>query len=453
MKNKIIIKIILIIVIIYIFLISTFIITFSFLNTHFHYNVQINGIDCSFSTVKQAKEKINQQIALREIYIKFANNIVYKIPSESIGLYLEDTKELEQILKVRNLRGFFKEKEYTLQKSLIFDEAKMMNYLKSLPEFNKEVVLAKNAFLNFDEKSHTINIVSGTIGNVESVEKAFQIAKDTLQKGKTIIDFTVYPEIIESNEELIQNQNRMNNILKTTIHYKLRNGKIVTLDWNNWVKRNKQGNWNIEIGNNLKEFVDSLNKKVKQANSTCTFKATGIGNIKLYLRSSLREQINTDEEKKKIKQLLETGKTYHVEPTYIKSNYEDALSNYLEIDLTRQKVWLYRNGRCIVSGKCVSGSISGGHATPTGMFYLDYKTTDTYLRGRNNDGSRYNSHVNYWMPFNGGIGLHDATWRSRFGGTIYRYNGSHGCINLPYSVAKKIYENINYKTLIIVYKS
>lgn len=38
--------------------------------------------------------------------------------------------------------------------------------------------------------------------------------------------------------------------------------------------------------------------------------------------------------------------------------------------------------------------------------------------------------------------MHDAKWRSSFGGSIYKTGGSHGCINLPHSVAKKIYENI-----------
>ena len=55
------------------------------------------------------------------------------------------------------------------------------------------------------------------------------------------------------------------------------------------------------------------------------------------------------------------------------------------------------------------------------------------------------------MPFNGGIGMHDATWRSSFGGTIYKTGGSHGCINLPHSVAKKIYENIQAGMPVICY--
>ena len=44
------------------------------------------------------------------------------------------------------------------------------------------------------------------------------------------------------------------------------------------------------------------------------------------------------------------------------------------------------------------------------------------------------------MGFNGGIGIHDATWRSKFGGDIYKYDGSHGCINLPLSFAAQVYE-------------
>ncbi|HJD30244.1 MAG TPA: L,D-transpeptidase, partial [Candidatus Blautia avicola] len=43
---------------------------------------------------------------------------------------------------------------------------------------------------------------------------------------------------------------------------------------------------------------------------------------------------------------------------------------------------------------------------------------------------------------NGGIGFHDADWRWYFGGSIYLYNGSHGCINLPVSFAGEFYENL-----------
>jgi hypothetical protein len=80
------------------------------------------------------------------------------------------------------------------------------------------------------------------------------------------------------------------------------------------------------------------------------------------------------------------------------------------------------------------------------VYSIFSRDKDRYLRG---DG--YKSWVNFFIPFNGGIGFHDASWRSTFGGNIYLYSGSHGCINMPYSAAKKLYENVTLDEKVIVY--
>ena len=118
----------------------------------------------------------------------------------------------------------------------------------------------------------------------------------------------------------------------------------------------------------------------------------------------------------------------------------------MEIDLSAQKLWLYKNGERIITTSFVSGSVAEGHRTPTGIYSIYSKQTDRYLTGAD-----YRSFVNYWMPFLGGYGLHDANWRSSFGGTIYYYDGSHGCVNLPSSAAKKIYNNVSVGTKVILY--
>ncbi len=51
----------------------------------------------------------------------------------------------------------------------------------------------------------------------------------------------------------------------------------------------------------------------------------------------------------------------------------------------------------------------------------------------------WESPVTYWMPFNGGIGFHDANWRYSFGGAIYQGGGSHGCVNMPPAAAGELY--------------
>ena len=120
--------------------------------------------------------------------------------------------------------------------------------------------------------------------------------------------------------------------------------------------------------------------------------------------------------------------------------------SYVEIDLSAQKLWLYKDGERIVTTNLVSGSVAEGHRTPTGVYSIYSKQTDRYLTGAD-----YRSFVHYWMPFLGGYGLHDASWRSSFGGTIYHYDGSHGCVNLPSSAAKKIYNNVSVGTKVILY--
>ena len=127
---------------------------------------------------------------------------------------------------------------------------------------------------------------------------------------------------------------------------------------------------------------------------------------------------------------------------------------FVEIDISSQHVYFYQNGNCVWDSKCVTGTATDpDRATPTGVFALKYKQRDRVLRGRINPQTgkpSYESPVAYWMPFNGNIGLHDANWRSSFGGSIYLKSGSHGCINLPPKNAKTLYELITPGTVIVV---
>ena len=119
-------------------------------------------------------------------------------------------------------------------------------------------------------------------------------------------------------------------------------------------------------------------------------------------------------------------------------------NTYAEVDFGAQHVYMYENGALTWDAPCVTGNVSKNYTTPEGIYSLTYKQTDRVLRGaKRADGTyEYESHVDYWMPFNGGIGFHDASWRSKFGGTIYQYSGSHGCINLPVDKAKLLYEKV-----------
>ena len=148
---------------------------------------------------------------------------------------------------------------------------------------------------------------------------------------------------------------------------------------------------------------------------------------------------------------LEAGNSGEAEPVWTQEaaqhGEDDIGSSYAEVDLDEQKVYLYIDGERIVETDCVSGkAINSDRFTPDGTFRLLYRKSPAVLRGAD-----YESPVTYWMPFNRGIGFHDATWRSRFGGEIYLTAGSHGCINLPLAAAKELYANVYSGLPVVVF--
>ena len=109
-------------------------------------------------------------------------------------------------------------------------------------------------------------------------------------------------------------------------------------------------------------------------------------------------------------------------------------------------MWYVEEGKVMLSSDVVTGNTSTGHGTGTGLYRIAYKQRDHLM-------VKYNSFVHYWMPYNTrvGIGFHDASWRSSFGGDIYRTNGSHGCINMPPEKAAELYNLINAGTLVYLH--
>lgn len=122
-------------------------------------------------------------------------------------------------------------------------------------------------------------------------------------------------------------------------------------------------------------------------------------------------------------------------------------NTYVDVNLETQTVTYILNGEAVLSSPCVTGDVSKHRSTPTGVYAVFGHVKGTYLTG-----PTWHNWVDYWMPFTrGGCGLHDANWRSRFGGEIYKTNGSHGCVNLPHDVAQQLFDMIGIGTVVIVH--
>ncbi|MCD7955049.1 MAG: L,D-transpeptidase family protein [Lachnospiraceae bacterium] len=149
---------------------------------------------------------------------------------------------------------------------------------------------------------------------------------------------------------------------------------------------------------------------------------------------------------------VKSGESGSMEAVWNSRGYEfnsqnDISDTYVEVDLTNQKVWLYVDGELLYESDCVSGTYSDpDRQTPEGVYTIYYMASPATLHGAD-----YTSDVQYWMAYYGNYGLHDANWRSEFGGDIYLTDGSHGCVNLPDDMAQIIYENAYIGMLVVTY--
>ncbi len=179
-----------------------------------------------------------------------------------------------------------------------------------------------------------------------------------------------------------------------------------------------------------------VNKKVTVASGKTTVDKEGVVGIAMdqeAAATSLLAAVRAG--KDSAIQIVTTEVPFKTETTQTRSLGD---GKYIEINLSRQYLWAYENGQVVHSSPITSGATGAGLATATGTFAIYYKATNTYLNGASY-GYNYNVFVKYWMPFYLGFGLHDASWRSSFGGSDYYYGGSHGCVNMPDATAAFIY--------------
>ena len=122
---------------------------------------------------------------------------------------------------------------------------------------------------------------------------------------------------------------------------------------------------------------------------------------------------------------------------------------WVDINLSNSTVTAY------VGGKVAGGPfymVPGAPDTPTvtGTFHVYIKYDVQTMRGRNADGTKYETEGVPWVTyFTGSYAMHGAPWRSSFGWS--GYGGSHGCVNMPVGAAKFIYDWTDMGDTVVVH--
>ena len=445
--------------------------TFYFTN-HFFEGTVINGMDCGGMTAAQVEDQIRENAADYTLDIHFRNGD-QQIVGSSIDYQYQSSGSVQALLKEQNAFAWLTEnsrnRKHEVSVQMQYDETKLneqVSHFQQMQEDQMEApVDAKVEFL--DGKFVAAEATQGTQLDVAKAKEAIAqaVAQGAQELEMESAGVYLEPAVSSDDTNLEEQAAQLNELVSASVTYQLPDGQAKVLDGTtlkDWLSVDENGNYskNEEIWNQkLNEYVAGLAEEVDTYGKEQTFPATGIdGGVKV-TQSNYGWKIDQEQETAQLAQDIADHLTTTREPVYssreFSSDNNGFGNTYVEIDVSRQHVWFYKDGSRIVDSECVTGKMVKSRYTPAGIFTLVSKTSPKTLRGpKQADGSyEWESDVTFWMPFNGGIGLHDATWRSSFGGNIYKNSGSHGCVNLPYNVAKTIYNNIEVGTPIIVYYS
>lgn len=210
----------------------------------------------------------------------------------------------------------------------------------------------------------------------------------------------------------------------------------------------------------VRAYVENMAEETNTYGKQRTFNATGIGEV-VVGPGVYGFKLDNDRMIDKIYELVNAREAGEIEPVYTNVGYaryddgSDLGDTYIELDISRQYVWFYKDGELILESPTVTGLPTERWASNVGVGAILNKVADTTLEGLEfNEVDSYKTPVKYWIPTGwDGEGFHDAPWRSAFGGEIYRTNGSHGCYNMPPEVAGQIFEQAEYMTPVVVYES
>jgi secreted protein containing uncharacterized conserved protein of erfK family len=410
--------------------------------TKFLPETKINNIDVSNLTADEVDDIINNQ------YVN-AYSLIVKNRTKDFQIYgtdisLKSNYKSEELLKKQTLFDAFKDKNYTIKNNISINNDELIDLLnKKLFQNSAE---PKNAEIHKTDDGFEITPED----NGSSLNKDITIEKITnaILNGEKEINLEndyKNAEITKENEELKSRVNKLNNIAKKKIFLRVYNGDVDEIGFNIFGQFIDE-NLNVDK-EKIKKYVDELKNKYDTANKTRTF--TTVSGNNLELSGPYGYTINKNKEIEELtKNVLDENNTER-ELIYSKKgnfNGTEFGNKYIEVDLGNQIVYLVENGKISYQSNCVSGNLRKGRQTPEGIYSITYKQKNAVLKGQD-----YASPVKFWMPFNKGIGLHDANWRHKFGGAIYKNNGSHGCINLPVDSAKVFFDNVETGTPVICY--
>lgn len=442
-------------------------------NDKFLNGTMVNGSDVGGMTLQKANDQLSKKVNGQSLKLIFNDGQSEVLQSAQLGVSYNKDNSLNQLMKNQNkwawFIGFFKNEKNTLTDLIQISDENLTNGIASMEHAKEENQIAPtDAYIQY--KDGSFSIIEETLGSKFNTEELVKNIKVALSEGKQQLDVTkangyVKPQVYKDDQDLNNQLKAANEYCLSAITYTTPKGKEIVLDGSTlitWLSKQDDGSYTKDesvFKEKLTAFVKELASQYNSIGATRTFTGKD-GQSHTVSGGTYGFRVSTDSEVSALLKMINENKSENNRiPEHtgqLPSGENGGLgTTYLEINITKQHLWFVKDGSVVLESDFVSGKESDPtRLTPSGTYYIYNKERNRVLRGTKQPNGKYEyeSPVSYWMPFNKGIGLHDASWRSTFGRDIYINSGSHGCINLPTGFAGSLYSQIYVNLPVVVYR-
>lgn len=433
----------------------------------FAYGTWINGVYCTGKSIQDVNDELVCDFTYEGLTVYDIAGNSYYISAEEIGYQFDFMKALEVYQKQKNpwmwIESLFYGDSTELMPVVSYDGQALADIIDQIPFLRAERA--------HSEEERRVAIIKTNQGyellnereNVLAQEEAATAIKSAIEQSEAEISLEEAGcyhdlELTPQMQDTLSLWEQVDSFQQCGIVYQM-GDKQIPVDGSvvcDWIELSEDGSFALDENGQLKlregaiqEFIDRLAEQYDTVGTDRQFQATR-GELVTVGGGIYGNKINRDAEVAYLTEAFANRREEVHEPEYIQTaqaqGKNDIGDTYVEVDMGEQMMYYYLKGVQQIATPIVTGNTSRRMGTPTGVNYVYLKQTNRILRGPG-----YASHVDYWMPVKGNIGIHDAAWRSKYGGTIYQTNGSHGCINTPRDAMVQLYESVEVGTPVVMF--
>ena len=419
----------------------------------------IGKTDVSGLTTKEAIAKLEKTADDQVFHVMLDGKEWKSIPKAELGMEYNVEETVNKVMANHNswawFMPYFKAPENVAIATKGADEKavekKLVELKKDVDALNKDRTPSANASVGL--KDGKFQIIPEVQGNTIDTKELVAAAKASMTGGEPNIELTKYvtkPTILATDGTIEKEMDRINKIADINASYSINGQNIV-------IPKEKIATWvtfdDGELGlkyDAVREYVAELGATYNTSTNPSKFNSTKRGEVSVPA-GALSWTIATDTETEQLIAAILAGEDFTGRvPAFQGSGTPGSPligNSYIEVDLVNQHMWYYKDGVVALETPVITGKPKT--PTPPGVFYVWNKERDAILKGED-----YASPVDYWMPIDWtGVGIHDSPWQAEgsYGGDSHLTVGSHGCINTPPSVMKKLFNMIDVGVPVVVF--